>query len=127
MSSGSTNEQATSSACGAEGRVQRAGRSTQGLEGTIEVYQAENRKKCVPDTKKAILKKKKKKAHSAFFIVCLEPKLSSPLADSNIGTLSPENFEFQFCHNPGTADSGGQELRPWSQTDRGLYLGFWNY
>lgn len=65
-SSGSTNEQATSSACEAEGRVQRAGRASQGLEGTVEVYQAENRKKCVPDTKKAILKKKKESPFSFF-------------------------------------------------------------
>lgn len=43
---------------------------SQGLEGPVGVYQAEDRGKSVPDTREA---------HFSFFIVYLEPKLSSIL------------------------------------------------
>ena len=52
-----------------------------GLEGPVGVYQAENRMKSVPDTRKA---------HSPFFIVYLEPKLSSTQQGSNVGAQSRE-------------------------------------
>lgn len=55
--------------------------STAGLEGPVGVYQAENRMKSVPDTRKV---------HSPFFIVYLEPKLSSTRQGSNVGVRSRE-------------------------------------
>lgn len=57
---------------------------SQGLEGPVGVYQAEDRVKNIPDTKEA---------HFPFFIVYLEPKLSPILARQqhrNIESRDPQ-------------------------------------